>query len=94
MVRRRDASKLDAQRRGASPRLRHVPAFDAAQQVHARANVAARRAAATFEKGKHGGDTMKVTWARLDELDSDLSARVWALARRYGYDREPPARPS
>ena len=55
---------------------------------------AARRAAATFEKGKHGGDTMRVTWERLDELDSDLSARVWALARRYGYDREPPARPS
>ena len=55
---------------------------------------AARRAAATFEKGKHGGDTMRVTWERLDQLDSDLSARVWALARRYGYDREPPSRPS
>ena len=53
-----------------------------------------RFAGATFEKGKHGGDTMRVTWARLDELDSDLSARVWALAKRYGYEREPPARPS
>ena len=55
---------------------------------------AARRAAATFEKGKHGGDTMRVSWERLDELDSDLSARMWALAQRYGYDREPPSRPS
>ena len=55
---------------------------------------AARRAAATFEKGKHGGETMRVTWERLDELDADLSSRMWALAQRYGYEREPPARPS
>ena len=53
-----------------------------------------RFAGATFEKGKHGGDTMKVTWARLDALDADLSSRMWALAQRYGYSREPPARPS
>ena len=32
--------------------------------------------------------------ARLDALDADLSSRMWVLARRYGYDREPPARPS
>lgn len=64
-----------------------------ASAVQCRAGVAAaRKAATTFERGKHGGDTLKVTWARLDALDGDLSQRVWDLARRYGYDREPPSR--
>ena len=49
---------------------------------------------ATFEKGKHGGDTMRVTWSSSMSLMRDLSARVWALAQRYGYDREPPAWPA
>ena len=53
---------------------------------------AAARASTSFEVGKHGGDSMKVTWSKVDALDGDLSERMWALAQRYGYDRDPPAR--
>ena len=53
---------------------------------------AAQRASKTFETGNHGGATLKVEWARLDAIDAELSDRVWHLARRYGYDRDPPPR--
>lgn len=53
---------------------------------------AAKRAAKTFETGKHGGDTLAVTWDRVGAVDAELAARVWSLARRYGYDRDPPKR--
>ena len=52
----------------------------------------ATRASQSFETGNHGGSSLKVTWDRLAGLDAELADRVWGLAQRYGYGREPPPR--
>ncbi|MEM7677337.1 MAG: hypothetical protein AAF449_15165, partial [Myxococcota bacterium] len=56
----------------------------------ARAAAAALRASANFNTGNHGGASMRVTWGQLAAINPDLERHVWALAHKYGYQRDPP----
>jgi len=43
----------------------------------------------SVKKASHGGGQDKVTWAELEAIDAPLTNQMWALAKSFGYSREP-----
>ena len=67
---------------------RRATTLGARRETCAEAN--ARVSGAPPASISHGGSKHNVTWARLEHIDPALAEATWALAQRYGYERDPP----